>query len=288
MAFWHGVRATVLLVSVLGGGACGGGDAAPGTQNPVAPSPVSPPGASDDRAFQVAVLMNASQSPLDDDVRRVFARADDILFRKTGERMKVTDVRAVAPGDPLARAQAYVQEQSAPPDGVLFFSDDASASRFGGYSVTFPLPAPHTNRYPSPVKNRQSAYLAVVHYSHMYSRCGYDDAGNRIGTTSSGGECQGRDGIVCVDNGRHWACPGSERDQYAEQEYFTACSIVHEFLHPFGSDGNGDHYGTPQCRARTGMSQSDALNSVLTQQNCAMCPDLFTRFRRNASPASRR
>jgi hypothetical protein len=275
-------------VSVLGGGACDGGDAAPGTPNPVAPTPGSPPGASDDRAFQVAVLLNASQSPSDEDVRRVLARADDILFRKTGERMKQTDLRTVAPGDPLSRAQAYVQEQSTPPDGVLFFSDDATASRFGGYSVTFPLPAPHANRYPSPVKSRNSAYLAVVHYAHKYGRCGYDDAGNRIGQTSSGGECRGRDGVVCVDNGRYWICPGTESDPSAEPDYFVASTIVHEFLHPFGSDGNGDHYGTPQCMARTGMSQSDAFDRVLSQQSCGMCPDLFTRFRRNAGLTSSR
>jgi hypothetical protein len=282
MASWHCVRATVLLLSVLGGGACGGGDAGRGTPSPVAPSPPSPPGASGDRAFQVAVLLNASQSPSDEDVRRVLARADDILFRKTGERMKQTDLRAVAPGDALSRAQAYVQEQSAPPDGVLLFSDDTSASRFGGYSLTFPLPAPHANRYPSPVKGRNAAYLAVVHYSHMYGRCGYDDAGNRIGQTSSNGECWGQDGVVCVDNGRHQACPGAESDPNAEPDYFVACTIVHEFLHPFGSDGNNDHYGSPQCMARTGMSQSDAFNRVLSQQSCGMCPDLFTRFRRTS------
>jgi hypothetical protein len=172
--------------------ACGGG-----SRSPAAPTPGSPsPGPTDDGlSFRVAVLLSASSPPSSDDVRRVFTRADVLLSQKTGEHMTQTDLTTVGPGTPLTQAVAYVNAHAAtPPDGVLAFADDATATSFGGYSQTFALPPPNENRFPSPVVGRNQGYLAVVHFSHMYARCGYDDAGNRIGTTSAGGECRNRSG----------------------------------------------------------------------------------------------
>lgn len=142
------------------------------------------------------------------------------------------------------------------------------------------LPAPNENRFPSPVVGRNRGYLAVVDFFHMYARCGYDNAGNRIGSTSAGGECRNRSGLMCVDNGRYWTCPDALNDLYSDPDYFTACTVVHEFMHPFGTEGNFDHYGTAQCTSRTGMAQADAQSLMLGQQSCQMCPDLYAKFRR--------
>jgi hypothetical protein len=269
------MRAPILLAVLAA--ACGGGS------QPAAPTPGGPPPQPSGAAppFRVAVLLSASRVPTPDDVARVFARATGLLLQKTGAEMTQTDLGTVGPGSVLSQAVAYVtQHASAPPDGVLAFSDDVTATTFGGYSQTFALPPPNENRFPSPVVGANRAYLAVVDFFHKYARCGYDGAGNRVGTTSAGGECRNQSGLVCVNNGRYWTCPNALNDLYSDPDHFAACTVVHEFMHPFGSEGNFDHYGTPQCIARTGMSQADAQNLTLAQQSCGMCPDLYQRFRR--------
>ena len=80
--------------------------------------------------------------------------------------------------------------------------------------------------------------------------------------------------------GTQWTCNYALNDLYANHDYFTGCTIVHEFMHPFGSAGNFDHYGTAQCTQRTGMSNGDAMDIRLAQQNCGICPDLYRNFRR--------
>jgi hypothetical protein len=233
-----------------------------------------------DVPFRVAVLLSAARVPPPDDVARVFARAGDILFQKTGERMTQSDLANVGPGSALSQATGYVNAHaSSPPDGVLAFSDDSTSTTYGGYSQTFNLPPPNQNRFPSPAVGDGKAYLAVVDFFHMYARCGYDASGSRISDRSSGGECRNQSGLTCVNNGRYWMCPDALTDLYADADYFTGCSLVHEFLHPFGTEGNYDHYGTAQCTGRTGMSQADAQNLRLFQQSCGICPDLYPRFR---------
>ncbi|HET7218775.1 MAG TPA: hypothetical protein VFJ02_12045 [Vicinamibacterales bacterium] len=268
--------AAILLIPLA---ACGGGAGSSPVGPGPAPTPTPAPTPSGD-LFRVAVLVNAARVPTADDVQRVFARANELLMQKTGERMTQTDLVNVGAGTALAQAVSYVNAHaSAPPDGVLAFSDDSTASTFGGYSQTFSLPPPNVNRFPSPVVGQDRGYLAVIDFFHKYSACGYDDAGNRVSDRSIGGQCRNRPGLVCVDNGRYWTCPDALNDMYSNPDTFTACSIVHEFMHPFGSEGNFDHYGTAQCIARTGMSQADARDLALAQQSCGMCPDVYRQFR---------
>ena len=117
------------------------------------------------------------------------------------------------------------------------------------------------------------------------ARCGYDDAGNRVSDVSVGGECRGRAGTRCVQrrSGRaEWMCADAVDELYADHDYFTACTVVHEFLHPFGidPDANFDHYGTAPCRSRTSMSAADAADLRKAQLSCGLCPDVFARFRK--------
>jgi hypothetical protein len=232
-------------------------------------------------AFRVATLLSAARQPSAADLERVFLRANQILLLKTGERMSQVDLATPAPGSPVSQAQAYVSARaSGPPDGVLVLSDDATATSAGGYSSNVPLPPPNQNHFPSPIVGSGRAYVAVVDFFHMYARCGYDSQGHHVSGQSSGGECRSRSGLVCVNNGEYWMCPDALNDLYADRDYFAACTIVHEFMHPFGPAGNFDHYGTDQCRARTGMSAADAANLTLAQQSCGMCPDVYGSFKR--------
>ena len=236
-----------------------------------------------DGAFRVAILTVSAKPPPAVDVDRVFARANDMLFLKTGARMTVVD-RATGSSNPSSAATLYINAHPAdPPDGVLVLSDDATATEFGGYSVSLPHPTTATaNRYPSPYVGSNRTYIAVIDFFHKYSRCGYNSQGDHVSNVSFGGECRNVSGLQCVlrSDGAYWVCPGSPSDLYADQDYFIGSSIVHEFMHPFGPAGNGDHYGTPTCTARTGMSAADQANLVLFQQNYGMCPDVYPNFKR--------
>jgi hypothetical protein len=295
--FRSSLRLAVAGAGLMGAVACGGGSGptppTPASTTPTAPpTPAVMPGAPLNRngVFDAAVVVDA-QAPqtAQADVTRVIARAAAKLFEKTGEGLRLSEVvygMARGPGvSDLARRYATTAAAN-PPDGVMVLSDDTSARTFGGYSTYFVPPFPFANEYASPRAGVAGAnlYVAVVHFDHPYARCGYDDQGNRVSDVSVGGECRNRPGTACVQRGDRWMCADALADLYADPDYFTACTMVHEFLHPFGIDANPnlDHYGTQECRQRTGMSAQQAGDTREFQLNCGMCPDVYPRFRRGS------
>jgi len=239
----------------------------------------------DNLEFRVAIL-NATTTPKpEDDVRRIFAKADDILFERTSARMRIIDMRDVGPGTAANLARAYMDSLTGEqPDGILFWSEEATAVSAGGFSQTLIRPAPYSNRYP-PTGGANRVFLSSVHYEHKYGRCGYDTTGaNRIGTVSGNGECRNRSGLTCVNNGVFWECPDVRADWYAQPDVFIATVIVHEFMHLVGFAGNDDHYGTETCKTRVGMSAGTAGDTTQFQWHCGQCPDLFQRFRPAGAP----
>jgi hypothetical protein len=266
------------LVSGCSSDRSGGAPMAPTPPPPGGPPPAPP---TEDSFFRVAILVGDSRSPSDDLVTRAFAAAEPLLTGLTGERMTRVHTATVPPGMPLATARAFMDSGPDPqPDGVLGIFNDTTAVSFGGYSQSFAIAPPYRNRFPSP-RGSGDVYLAVVDILHKYARCGYAaDGETRIGPTSSGGECRNRSGLLCVDNGRYWQCPDSLGDLYSLGDRFAACTVVHEFMHPFGSEGNFDHYGTTQCTQRTGMSAAQATDLRRFQEHCGMCPDVYANFRR--------
>jgi Bacterial Ig-like domain (group 2) len=236
------------------------------------------------RAFDVAVLVDsAGPQPASSELDRVMQAAAAKLLEKTGVVLTPMGVAGVSGPSASAQVQSYLPgRQSAPPEGIVLLSNDSMSATFGGYSISIAPPFPFQNEYPSPVPTVGSSrvYVAVVDFDHMYARCGYDDNLNHISSTSIGGECRNRPGTPCVQVGTQWMCNDALNDLYANHDYFTGCTVVHEFMHPFGSAGSFDHYGTAQCTQRTGMTAGDAANRVLFQQNCGMCPDVYPLFRR--------
>jgi hypothetical protein len=242
---------------------------------------VAPP-AGQELQFRVAILSGERVPSAEVDVRRVFAVAQGLMRTKTGVPMVLVDYVTVGSGVPAALASTYLAAHaSAPPDGVLVLSDDTNATTFGGYSVTVTLPSPWLNRYSSPFLAPNRAYVAVVDFDHYYARCGYTAELEHVSATSFGGECRNVTGLQCtLTNGKYWTCPNASADLYAQPDIFPASTFVHEFSHPFGPAGNNDHYGTPTCVSRTGMSTADAANLVLAQQNYGMCPDVYRNFKK--------
>jgi len=237
--------------------------------------------------MNLAVLIDARapQTPRGD-VDRVFARAAQRLLEKTGESMSSVEVTygpAGATTSDIVTRYLAAKTAATAPEGILIFSNDATAHSFGGYSFVVRGPAGFQNRYPSPrgEVGGDAIYIAVVEFDHPYARCGYNDNLVRVSDVSIGGECFNRPGTPCVAKGSAWVCSTALADLYMDSDYFTASTIVHEFLHPFGinTDENLDHYGTPACMARTGMTSAQASDRREGQLNCGLCPDVFARFK---------
>lgn len=276
-------RRSVLLASALTAVGCGGGS--PTT----APAPSAPtPTNASNAMLDAAVLVDAQAPQVSrSDVERVMARAAAKLLEKTGERLRMADyVTGLARGSSVSSmASSYIATTSMnAPEALIVLTNDATSHRFGGYSFSIAPPFAFRNEYASPRSGvgADKVYVAAVEFDHPYARCGYDDAGNRISDVSVGGECRNRPGSPCVQRGTRWMCADSTGDLYADADYFTACTVVHELLHPFGFEANGnlDHYGTEPCRQRTGMTAAEAGDLRLGQLNCQMCPDVYARFRR--------
>jgi len=278
--------------------ACGGSSPSTPTPpaSPSAPAAATPiPGAplSRNGVFDATVLVDA-QAPQTSlpEIQRIFGRAAGIFLEKTREPFRMTEaIYGMARGSNVSNmARAYALTVAGnPPDGLAVLTDDATAVTFGGYSFWFSPPYLFQNEFPSPRTGvgESSLYVAVIDFDHAYARCGYDDQGNRISDVAVDGECRNRPGTPCVQrpSGRaQWTCSGTESDLYSDHDYFTACTVVHEFLHPFGiaADANMDHYGTPACMARTGMTASQAADLRQAQVACGLCPDVFARFRRRS------
>ncbi len=231
-----------------------------------------------ENGFQVNVL-TSGQGMSSSDIQRVVSRASTILNQKTGESMVIGEIIGSLGGSVSGKTQTHLQDKTAEtsPDGVLVLTEDATATMFGGYSMTLPGPDGFVNKYPSPAVGDNRVYVAAVHWNHTYARCGYNDSDNHVSDVSIDGECFNSPETPCVQRGDRWVCSTALNDLYMESDYYNACTVVHEFLHPFGNEGNNDHYGSPACRSRTGITTTDRHEGQL---NCQMCPDLYQRFGR--------
>jgi hypothetical protein len=286
-----GILAAALLLA-----ACGAEDTAPPTApSGAGPRPTAIPGAAHARngVLDVTVLVDAMAPQTSRaEIERVFERAAAVLWEKSRESLRLTDVvygLSRGPGvSPMASAY-LASVASSPPEALLVFTNDTTAYSFGGYSFFVVPPYPYASEFPSPRAGVGSTriYIAVVEFDHPYARCGYDTEGRRVSDFNTQGEC--RNAAVgsqrCVSRGSGRAetmCPNSLNDLYADHDRFTACTVAHEILHPFGIDPNAnlDHYGTPSCVSRTGMTAQAAADLVLAQENCGLCPDVFARLTR--------
>ena len=274
------------LVVILVISHCGGSSPSPlPTPTPMPTSPSPPTGPADRMSVAILVDSRAPQTPRGD-IDRVFARAVQRLFEKTGESMATADVvygpAGTTTSDIVARYLA-TKVANAAPEGILVFTNDATAHTFGGYSFVVRGPTGFQSRYPSPRSEvgADKIYIAVIEFDHPYAKCGYGDSDVHTSSVSIGGECFNRPGTPCVAQGSAWVCSTALADLYMDHDYFTASTIVHEFLHPFGIDTNAtlDHYGTPACIARTAMTSAQAADRHEAQLNCGLCPDVFARFK---------
>lgn len=279
-------RAAALLGLVVLAG-CGGGG---GPAGPSATQPSSTPGRlSANRVFDIALVI---ADPRGLSVAQASAIATQAVATLRSRANLTAALLSPALGSgpgPAAGAQWLAARGLDAPEAVVVFSDDTMARTYGGYasSLTLPAGAP-PNEFPAPGQPADRISEPIVDGLHWYARCGYDENLNRVSEVSVGGECRNRPGTPCVPNGAYWMCADATADLYADPAYFNGCTIVHELAHFYGYSSNSlDHYGTPECRARTGMGQTEASDLRLAQLHCTICPDVYSRFpppRAAASP----
>lgn len=234
----------------------------------------------DATGFRVVILQSTATPPEPGDLSRVFGRAREIFADKTGQSLIRVAVEDVGRGNPEEKAKAYIAaHRDRVPDGILVLSDDDESVEYGGYSFNVVRPRGDANRYPAPELGDRFVYVAVIDFAHKYARCGYNNRGVRVSDVSRGGECRGERGLQCVDNGRYWQCPATLEDPNSNFDYFMGCVIVHEFAHPFGTEGDDDHYRTPVCAARMGFTPAQSADERAGQLSCTMCPDIYGRIK---------
>jgi len=182
-------------------------------------------------------------------------------------------------------AQRYLTSQATTiPNGILVFSygDDDHARIMGGYSFQVPGPAGFRNAFVSPVYGGDKIYVAFIHRSHRYARCGYGDAYAEvpISDTSVGGECRNQPGTACVMYNGYSMCQNAVDNLYASTPtYFAAQAIVHEFMHSFGPNVEYDHYGAPVCKETMGWTDDNWTFSLEESQVYnSMCPYVYDNF----------
>jgi hypothetical protein len=240
--------------------------------------------------FTVSVLVDLRSEPVPrESIGAVIADASRILVEHTGIAFELIEVvEGFSTSTAHAFAGEYLAGAATVPNGVILYSfgDDDRARTHGGYSFWVTGPAGFHNSYVSPVAGDAHVYVAVLHWSHRYARCGYGEAEEPISDVSLDGECFNQPGTACMEHYGYSFCSSALTDPYAETPTaFLSANIVHEFLHPFGVNGVYDHYGTEQCIEAMGWLSSGWTHSREDAERWAgMCPNVFEAFASSRRP----
>jgi len=235
--------------------------------------------------FQISVIVDLSSEPVPRDaLPTALEEATAILLERTGFALSLIDVVEQVPSDTrFLLADRYLNTTTSPlPNGIVIFSfgDDDRARTYGGYSAWISGPEGFYNAFVSPLAGDRHVYVAFMHWSHRYARCGYGDSQTPISATSIDGECRNQPGTACTMHNGYSMCANAVDDLYASTPtYFVAANIVHEFMHPFGLNGVYDHYGTEACQSAMGWTPANWSFSLAEVQIYAgMCPNVYDNF----------
>ncbi len=158
-------------------------------------------------------------------------------------------------------------------NGIIVLTKEFNTEIAGGFSTAYEF-LDYCNGFKSKY-GQNRIYYAYMDWDHKYGICGYEN-GEHVSDVSIGGECRNQPGTSCVFNGDYYICENFQENYYAQSKNLVACTIVHEFMHPFGELGNYDHYGTQGCNEYLGI---DEYNTSDFQYYCGMCPNVYGNFK---------
>lgn len=241
--------------------------------------------------FRVAILVDLTSEPVAQEAAlAVLQEASSILQYQTGYELEVIDFHEMERVGTINQMAFTYLNTLAPetPNGLVIFSygDDDLARLYGGYSGWVVGPQGYRNTFVSPVAGDQHVYLAVMHWSERYGECGYGGTDEITSTTSIGGECRNQPGTSCVQKHGYQMCANVIDSLYASSPtYFIAASIVHEFMHPFGTGTGDDHYGSPKCKQDMGWTEGNWTFRVEESERYnVICPRIYAIFTGDLQP----
>ena len=252
----------------------------------------TPDGSPPKGVFSFDALVDLSSEPVTlEQTEATMQDASDILFNLTGFVIRLNNYGTVEltqeqKSDYLIRDNiptCYIEQTTdAIPDSLVIFSygSDNFARTMGGFTYTIEGPPSFKNHFVDPYGNDNLIYVMFNHHSHMYARCGYDEAGeNIISDVSVGGECTNQPGTPCVMKNGYSMCSNSVDALYASTpNYFSASTVIHEIMHSFGLHGNLDHYGAPECKIEMGWDDSWVFDDEEAEKYNVMCPYVYDNF----------
>lgn len=239
------------------------------------------------RIFKVGVIIDrdtvpAPQASREDILEALRLANNKLRLRSTNIQFELQDIVELnmghyAPGewDPTPQFiyidNYYLEHISSPPNGVIIFREDPTASSYGGYAIGSSEFSEYgfCNNFTSPLYGSSVIYGGVLDWDHMYAACGYDDYENHISDISIDGQCFNSPGTPCVLHNGYYMCSNTdfENDEYARQRLsFVADSLIHEFLHSFSATLS--HYCTPDCPS----------SCELIRDYAGMCPAAWDSF----------
>ncbi|MEJ2552004.1 MAG: hypothetical protein P8Z42_14330 [Anaerolineales bacterium] len=241
--------------------------------------------------FTVAILVDqTSESVVREAAEAVLRESSQILQERTGFVFELIDYQEMVPSGTIQEmAFTYLDTIAVEiPNGLVIFSfgDHGMARLYGGYSGWIAGPGDFRNDFVSPIAGDQHVYLAVIHWSHRFGICGYGGEEQVVSDVSIDGECRNHAGTPCVQKYGYSMCSTLVDDLYASTPtFFTAAGIVHEFLHPFGTGTNDDHYATPSCKEIMGWTDDNwSFSNEESQSYLNHCPYLYTSFEEGYQP----
>lgn len=229
--------------------------------------------------FDVVVVVDRSVFPTvsDEDVTETFTRVAELMEARLGVTMRLQEIVEIPElGDGKGLFHEALSALAELPEGVILFAygSDDQAELYGGYSKSKGRGEDYCNEFASPTDGQSAIYVAVVDWDHRFGACGYDASGKLVRRTSADGECFNTPDTPCVWNGEYSICENALHHPYAVPGEFRVASIVHEFLHPFGTNGSLDHYGTAACVA---MMNGEPLPEP-PEDYFNMCPPVLETF----------
>jgi len=247
------------------------------------------------------------------DVTDLFKLASDIYLKpKTGITFNVTGIKFASFSEGNLNFSSYLDEEYAKnqesksnlPEYIVAFDKNEVTNEYGGYKAHYVIywliddlengqKINYCNKFPSKYIGGQypseiSIPAAVVDYGHRYAICGYDTDGiTIISNTSINGQCINQEGIPCISKNGYQMCSNLQNAFYAQNLlYYSAKTIVHELMHNYGENGEGDHFGTNTCKENMGEKEfQDILNKTpiapfdsVTKEYADMCPNVWQNF----------
>ena len=238
------------------------------------------------------------------DVLDVFEAAEDLWLKPlTGVRFNVMKVVFVSfdkecpQSAGLCNKTKWLGEDfpyydEALPEYISMFTREGVSGVAGGYSLSYHYSWMNQedqfcNEFPFS-SNNDKVPIGVTDYQHKYGACGYDKSNQTIiSDVSINGQCKNQAGLDCITQNGYQICPNLADKFFAKDSlYFTSNVLIHELLHPYGDNGNFDHFGTAVCKEGMGAKMQELESAGVSapfddlfQQYAGMCPNVWENFK---------